>query len=633
MSLYHLIVRHANDRKIVIQSVAVGLFLFGYHKFLGYAMREASINLGAVKFNRHFVPLYAEPRVDLHWWLVPAILVCIGFLAVCRRYFVTDAAEDLRLQGSSRNVEMDNVHFGLRKDTSKSPLTSSFAMRMTEKRSLLLWIAVICFIGIHISVAQIDGYRVKDGERILALLEPYTRTSLEYYGDVPRVDEKGLGGFLRDYSTPAFFNTLSGHTRTHPPGGVIFLWGVSKIFGYNLVSASLASILFTALTLIPIYRLGTQLYGEKVGRYALALFLITPNFVMFTGTSMDGPFSVFPIFSLYLFYKAISLHPLKTGLPSAAPTERDEYRAVCNRATENVDIDNVHDGLPRETQNVEIDMQVYPTSGVNLLNVNFGTTKRAVIAPTHLSERLANDRKANERKTEKRRNRLRAIRRQLRTWNVYSLLTGVSLALGMFMTYSTVVIGVFLCILTLMSLARLESTPDNWRGNFVQHVKVLLVAGAGFVAFYLLLFVLTGFRPIEALWAAIKKDEAGMGTGYESVARYFHLSFANLFAFLIGVGIPITTVWIRHLGKTARAWRENGTIDTFVIGYVITLLFFTFSTLFTMEVERIWIFMVPFLIIPVAKHLTERPLADFYWVAGLLIVQLIVSEVLLYTYW
>ena len=143
-----------------------------------------------------------------------------------------------------------------------------------------------------------------------------------------------------------------------------------------------------------------------------------------------------------------------------------------------------------------------------------------------------------------------------------------------------------------------------------------------------------------------------MGTGYESVGRYFHLSFANLFAFLIGVGLPITTVYLRQLVSTIREWRQNAlaseqeigaprtpwifrheNADTFVIGFLITLLFFTFSTLFTMEVERIWIFMVPFFVIPVAKHLTDRPMSDFYWVAGILVAQLIVGEVLLYTYW
>ncbi|MDE0553891.1 MAG: hypothetical protein OXI24_06740, partial [Candidatus Poribacteria bacterium] len=64
-----------------------------------------------------------------------------------------------------------------------------------------------------------------------------------------------------------------------------------------------------------------------------------------------------------------------------------------------------------------------------------------------------------------------------------------------------------------------------------------------------------------------------------------------------------------------------------------TLLFFTFSTLFTMEVERIWIFMVPFFVIPVAKYLVDRSISDLYWVGGILTVQLIVGEVLLYTYW
>ena len=366
---------------------------------------------------------------------------------------------------------------------------------------------------------------------------------MEYYGDVPRVDELGIRRFLRDYSKPELFDSLSGHTRTHPPGGVLFLWHVSGLFGYNLISASLITILFTALTAIPIYRLAEMLYGKKVARYALLLFLITPNFVMFTGTSMDGPFSVFPILSVYLFYVA------------------------------------------RERETIP-------------------------------------DQKWYE-------------------FRPYSLLTGLSLALGMFMTYSTVVVGVFLCVIALLE-----------RQRFVQYLKVLLFAASGFIGFYLLLFVLTGFRPIEALIAAIKKDEVGMGTGYESVGRYFHLSFANLFAFLIGVGLPITTVYLRQLVSTIREWRQDAlasehemgaprtpwifrheNVDTFVIGFLITLLFFTFSTLFTMEVERIWIFMVPFFVIPVAKHLIDRPMSDFYWVTGILVAQLIVGEVLLYTYW
>ena len=493
-------------RLIPVQIGLLALFFCVYHIFLVYVMRETGLDLGAVGYSNHVPPLYAQPSFDLSLWILPALVVCIGFLYLCHKYLL---------------------------------------LGVSNQR--LIGIAFVCFFAITISVAQIDGYREfgeeDEKERILTLLEPYTRTSLEYYGDVPRVDELGLRTSLRDYSKPELFDTLSGHTRTHPPGGVLFLWFVSKIFGYNLLSASLVTILFTALTVIPIYRLAETLYGEKVGRYALLLFLITPNFVMFTGTSMDGPFSVFPILSVYLFYEA----------------------------------------RERETAPHQVWHEFRP----------------------------------------------------------YSLLTGIALALGMFMTYSTVVIGVFLCVLALLE-----------RKRFAQYLKVLLFAGAGFIGFYLLLFVLTGFRPIEALWAAIKKDETGMGTGYESVGRYFHLSFANLFAFLISVGIPITMVWLRQLVSTIREWRQSALTseqeigephtpwifrheysDTFVIGFLITLLFFTFSTLFTMEVERIWIFMVPFFVIPVAKHLTARPMSDLYWVAGILATQLIVGEVLLYTYW
>ena len=493
-------------RLIPVQIGLIALFFCVYHLFLKYIMRETGLDLGAVGYNRHVVPLYAQPSFDLSLWILPALVVCIGFLYLCRRYLFSDISD-----------------------------------------GRLIGIAIVCFIAINISVAQIDGYReigpADNKQRVLTLLEPYTRTGLEYYGDVPRVDELGIRRFLRDYSKPELFDKLSGHTRTHPPGGVLFFWHICGLFGYNLISASLATIFFTALTVIPIYRLAEMLYGKVVARYALLLFLITPNFVMFTGTSMDGPFSVFPILSVYLFYVA------------------------------------------RERE----------------------------IVP---------DQKWHE-------------------FRPYSLFTGLSLALGMFMTYSTVVVGVFLCVIALLE-----------RQRFVQYLKMLLFAGSGFIGFYLLLFVLTGFRPIEALWAAIKKDETGMGSGYESIERYLHLSFANLFAFLIGVGFPITTVWLRQLVSTIREWRQKSlsseqeigqsrtpwifrheNVDTFVIGFLITLLYFTFSTWFTMEVERIWIFMVPFFVIPVAKHLKTRPISDFYWVAGILVAQLIIGEVLLYTYW
>ena len=171
------------------------------------------------------------------------------------------------------------------------------------------------------------------------------------------------------------------------------------------------------------------------------------------------------------------------------------------------------------------------------------------------------------------------------------------------------------------------------RIRFRRTLTLLVIAGVTFIAFYLLMFLVTGFNLLEALQASIRKDRATLGTGYETMGLYLNLSVGNLFAFLIGVGIPMTTVWLRQVVRTIRDRRRGVPIDIYVIGYLISLLVIAFSTLFTMEVERIWIFMSPFIIIPVAKHLSQRNITDFYWVTGLSCLQLVLFEVTLYTYW
>ena len=465
---------------IPTQCLCLACFFLLYHKFLVHWMRTASINLGAVKFHRHVVPLYALPQTDLSIWILPALGVLVIFLLLCRKFF----------------------------------------LQQSVSSTWLFLISIGFFLAISISVAMIDGYREVAGQQLPAFQEPYTRTRYEYYGDVPKVDQVGLLSFMRDYAKPELFSMLSGHAQTHPPGGILFLWIVSKLFGYNLLAASLGSIVFTSLTVIPIYLLAKELYGESIGRYGLALFLITPNFVMFTGTSMDGPFSVFPILSLYLFYRGIS-------------------------------------------------------------------SERAIL---------------------------------------YGFLTGISLGCALLMTYSTVFIGLFFSVVMLLTLI-----AD--RGKFRRKLTLLLIAATTCIAFYLLIFLFTGFNLIEALQESIRKDRARLGTGYETIGLYLHLSIGNLSAFLIGVGIPMTTVWLRQVVRTIRDKRRGEPIDIYIVGYLISLLVIAFSALFTMEVERIWIFMAPFIVLPVAKHLSQRGIADFYWVAGLSCLQLVLFEVMLYTYW
>ncbi|MDB9823397.1 glycosyltransferase family 39 protein [Deltaproteobacteria bacterium] len=472
-------------RSLTFQILALcGLFWLYHYSLLSW-MKHHSTKLGDISF-RHFVPFYAEVHGE-QWftiWLIPAVVVLIIYLMFVRRFYLSQSVKNISL----------------------------------------LMTSIIFFVFIGLSVAMIDGMYKQGDKTFPEVLRPYTRINLEYFGDVPKIDTLGVKTFLKYYTSPFFFNSLSRHSKVHPPGGSLFQWLISKPFGYNLWSASMLSILFTSITVIPVFLLARTLYGETVSRYALAIFLIVPNFVMFTTTSMDGPFSFFPIWAVYLFFHSIKA---KRKIP-------------------------------------------------------------------------------------------------------WSVLTGLAIALGMFMTYATFFLGLFFGMVLLLSLVFNRSL-------FKQELIILIIAFFIFVSFYLGLFIMTGFNFLETLESSIKQNQLMMGKGYPSLIHYLQISLANLILFLIGVGIPLSVVWFRACLMSLHRLRDGGISDFFVIGFLISLVLIAFSTLFNMEVERIWIFMVPFVVIPVANHLNylfkHHGKISFYWVSVLMCLQIVLSEAILWTYW
>ena len=53
-------------RSIVGQTVLIALFFLFYHIILKQIMRETGLDLGAVNYAHHFVPLYASPEFSVH---------------------------------------------------------------------------------------------------------------------------------------------------------------------------------------------------------------------------------------------------------------------------------------------------------------------------------------------------------------------------------------------------------------------------------------------------------------------------------------------------------------------------------------------------------------------------------------
>jgi hypothetical protein len=473
--------------RILLAAAAAALLFWGYHLYLVARLGKGDLHIGTLH-DRHALPLYSNWNLNLSLWLLPALLVFGALLLLCRPLFLEP--------------------------------------RLGPARTLLVAFALFLLVGF--SVCAIDIHRQQDGSWFLPFAYAYKQKALEYWGDVPRVERwGGVQAFLEKYSTSAYFDRLSFHAATHPPGGVLFLWLVTRPFGQSLAAAVIATVAFTGLSLLPLFLLARRLHGEPVARRAVALYLMVPNVVLFTTTSMDGPFSVFPIASLWLFYEA-----------------------------------------------------AFARSGARA------------------------------------------------AWLGVAL--GAAMALSAFMTYATCLMGLFFGV-----VATLSFFAD--RERFRRMAAALAAAVATFAALFVALQLVTGFKPLEALRRSIARDQEGMGTGYESIERFLQIGLCNLLAFLLAAGIPLTVLWLSEL-RHAVAARPPGAGGVFVAASGAALLIAAFSTLFTAEVERIWLFLVPWLVVPAASRLYEWRRSTgselpFFTAAILLCAQTVVFEVVLNTRW
>jgi hypothetical protein len=218
-----------------------------------------------------------------------------------------------------------------------------------------------------------------------------------------------------------------------------------------------------------------------------------------------------------------------------------------------------------------------------------------------------------------------------------AVLTGLSLAFSMFLTFATTFLGVYFIALTTLAFF--------WeRERFKDYLTALLISGGTFCTVYLLMYRLTGYNILACLDMAIEIDEkgslhhSGCGTGYETLSRYLFISGTNLFAFFSGIGVPTTALWLREAVDAVQKAFSKRRFSIFLLAYIMTLIPIAFSTLYTAETERIWMFMAPFVLIPAAGNLEgyiERTGRRWmlYVVISILYLQTLALEILINTLW
>lgn len=473
-----------NVARLVIACLLASAAFVAYHFYLRELMLDTGLSLGAARPGKsvyRIVPLYIYWRPRLKTGVLIAAAVLAGFVFWLRRSMATTHDNAGRAVPSSRRL--------------------GFII------AIILW-----HIAIAVSVALIDGGPQK-------LWEPYTvHRQSDYIGAVDTIESPRA--FLHDY--PRLMLQLPLHCRTHPPGGPLFLWAIADLFAPGAMAASLATIFISSLAVPAVYLLARDVLDEPSARLAAGLFLLAPNVVAYSATSMDAVFMVPLVWSFYFLWHGRNGGWLSSGMAG-----------------------------------------------------------------------------------------------------------GAAVSTAAMMTFSTSLVALWAGVL--VGLTALFDRP-RWKATLLTVTTACLTSGLIYGA----LHAWSGYNPLAVFAQALDgQAEAMMGRGHSSWRQSMHFAAANLVAFSFCSGVPLVCLGFQQILREMAKARASGA-RWLSLSFGLALLVVDIAPLYTLETERIWIFLVGFLAIAAATRLNANLLAgSTLALAALLLqaVQTIVMEVLLEWVW
>ncbi len=208
-------------------------------------------------------------------------------------------------------------------------------------------------------------------------------------------------------------------------------------------------------------------------------------------------------------------------------------------------------------------------------------------------------------------------------WNkstVLSGLAGLSAALSLFSNFLFLLLApVFLYFIYLY-----YQNKDVKKEELIKRVFTTV---AVFILFYVFLYLWSGFSIIENFQSSLAGNQGAVQSNFESLKIYFTYFSINIVDFFVSIGIATTVLFF---SKLKLFYSDRGSIIN--TGFVF-LLFLLLIGVFQGELMRLWMFVIPFFLFPIArmvKSLSSRQLGLFL---SLLWFQSVVLQILFYTYW
>ncbi len=221
--------------------------------------------------------------------------------------------------------------------------------------------------------------------------------------------------------------------------------------------------------------------------------------------------------------------------------------------------------------------------------------------------------------------------RSRRPW-LYGCLGGLTAAISAMMTFSAAFLG-------LWGLAMLAVTALLDRRRLPTTVQALAAAAASSALFLTAVYCWSGYHLLENLGAAVRAHHAIMhGGNYATAPQYAHLVVGNLVALFAGAGIPVAVLFFRQAVRDVRGLDGRSSGRLLRLSFFVALAILAAAPLYTLEVERIWLFMVPLVVISATRPLSrsapaDRPGPEIGLTVCLLSIQVVAMEALLNTIW
>jgi hypothetical protein len=211
-------------------------------------------------------------------------------------------------------------------------------------------------------------------------------------------------------------------------------------------------------------------------------------------------------------------------------------------------------------------------------------------------------------------------------------LAGLAAAVAALLTFSIAVLAMW--GLVLLALDWRLRPGSGWRT-----CRTLAAALLSAVAFYALLYLLSGYNPVATFLAAVGSHHRVMASsGHESLRQHAHFMVANLVAFFSCAGLALTLLFGRALWAAIASWPGIENARPLVISFAASVLAVDCLPLYTLEVEHIWLFLVPWVAIGAASQLPLEAVAERLPPAATLALalaaaQTLAMELLLHTHW